>query len=67
MGLQLMSSVQWLSTVQNLIAAGVDTFIEFGPGRTLSGLIKKIDKSVKTLRVENCDTLEETLKEIGDR
>ena len=67
MGLQLMSSVQWVSTVQNLIAAGVATFIEFGPGRTLSGLIKKIDKSVKTMRVENCDTLEETLKEIGDR
>lgn len=67
MGLQLMSSVQWVNTIRNIIDTGVDTFIEFGPGRTLSGLIKKIDKSVRTLRVENCETLEETLKEIGDR
>lgn len=67
MSLQLMSSVQWVSTVQKLVAAGVDTFVEFGPGRTLSGLIRKTDKSVRTMHVEDSATLEEALAEIGGR
>ncbi|MCR4600851.1 MAG: ACP S-malonyltransferase [Clostridia bacterium] len=62
MARQLMSSVQWVKTVQDLIAQDADTFIEFGPGKTLSGLVKKIDRSVRTLRVENMETLAETLE-----
>lgn len=67
MSIQLMSSVQWVSIIKTLIEEGVDTFIEFGPGHTLSGLIKKIDKSAVTFHVENCETLENTLTEIGEK
>ena len=43
---QICSPVQWESLVRNMISAGVDTFIEIGPGRTLTNLIRKIDPSV---------------------
>jgi [acyl-carrier-protein] S-malonyltransferase len=50
---QLYSPVLWEDSVQKLIDLGVDTFIEIGPGKVLSGLIKKIDKSVKTYSVSD--------------
>ena len=43
---QICSPVQWESLIQNMISAGVDTFIEIGPGRTLTNLIKKINPAV---------------------
>lgn len=61
MALQLMSPVQWVKTVENLKDAGVDTVIEFGPGKTLCGLVKKIDKTIETYHVESAETLEEVL------
>ena len=64
MALQLMSPVQWVSTIENLKAAGIDTVIEFGPGKTLCGLVKKIDKTMKTYNVENAESLESTLEAI---
>ena len=64
MALQLMSPVQWVKIVENLKAGGIDTVIEFGPGKTLSGLVKKIDKSIRTCNVENAESLEATLKEL---
>jgi [acyl-carrier-protein] S-malonyltransferase len=42
---QVYSSVQWVRTIQALRAGGVADFIEMGPGRVLSGLIKRIDKT----------------------
>ncbi len=58
---QAMSPVQWVRTLQNLREDGFDTFIECGPGRTLSGLVKKTLKDVAIYRVENAKTLESTL------
>ena len=58
---QAMSPVRWVQTLQNMYAAGVDTFIECGPGKTLSGLVKKTLKGVNIYRVENEKTLQETL------
>ena len=55
---QAESPVQWQKTVENLIAEGVDTFIEVGVGKTLAGLIKKINKDVRVFNVENSETLE---------
>ena len=62
---QAMSPVQWVKTLQNMQADGVDTFVECGPGRTLSGLVKKTLKDVKILRVENEKTLQAALEELA--
>ena len=48
-----------------MIAKGVDTFVEIGPGKTLSGFIRKIDKEVKVLNVEDLASLNKTLAELG--
>lgn len=55
---QVISPVQWQKTVENLINEGVDTFIEVGVGKTLSGLIKKINGDVKVFNVDNKETLD---------
>ena len=47
-----------------MITDGVDTFIEVGPGRVLSGFVKKIDKSVRVFNVEDMQGLKE-IKETG--
>ena len=61
---QAMSPVRWVQTLENMRADGIDTFIECGAGKTLSGLVKKTLKDVKILRVENLKTLNDTLKEL---
>jgi len=59
---QICNPVNWQGLVENMIADGADTFIEFGPGSTLCSLIKKINSSVKLYHVENCASLHETLE-----
>ncbi|HHT25384.1 MAG TPA: ACP S-malonyltransferase [Clostridiaceae bacterium] len=61
---QVMSPVCWVQTLENMQADGIDTFIECGAGKTLSGLVKKTLKGVKVLRVENMKTLQNTLEEL---
>ena len=46
-----------------MIRDGVDTFVEIGPGKTLTGFLKKIDRSVKALHVEKAEDLETVRKE----
>lgn len=58
---QVKSPVLWQQSVEYLIARGANIFVEVGPGRVLSGLIKKVDKSVHVLNVEDCRTLEEAV------
>lgn len=48
---QVSSSVRWQQSVENMIAEGVDTFVEIGPGKTLAGFIKKINKDVNVINV----------------
>jgi len=55
---QVSSSVKWQQSVEKMIAAGVDTFIEIGPGKTLSGFIKKINKEVKVINIDKYEDLE---------
>jgi [acyl-carrier-protein] S-malonyltransferase len=62
---QIMSPVRWEDTVRNMIKNGADTFFEVGPGSVLSGLIKKIDPTVKTFCVGTKEQLEIALKEYG--
>lgn len=48
---QIASPVQWETLIRNMIVSGVDTFIEIGPGKTLTNMIKKIDTTVRALAV----------------
>lgn len=62
---QVMSPVLWEDSVRTMIDdLGVTTFIEVGPGKALSSFIKKIDRSVTVLNVENQKSLEKTLEKL---
>lgn len=54
---QVSSPVLWLQSIRFLIEQGVDTFVEIGPGKVLSGLIKQIDRDVRVLNIENSESL----------
>lgn len=62
---QVSSSVLFEGSVRNMIEDGVDTFVEIGPGKVLSGFIKKISKEVKILNVDDLESLNKTLQELG--
>ena len=49
---QLTAPVRWTQTIQNMIAAGADTFVEVGPGAVLQGLVKKISSEVATSGIQ---------------
>ena len=55
---QVSSSVRWQQTVERMIADGVDTFVEIGPGKTLSGFMRKISRDVKVVNIEKVEDLE---------
>lgn len=54
---QVSHSVRWQQSVEAMVAAGVDTFVEIGPGKTLSGFMKKINRDVKTVNIEKLEDL----------
>lgn len=62
---QIMSSVLFEKSIRDLINKGVNTFIEVGPGKTLSGFVKKIDKAVNVYNVEDIKSLNETLDNLN--
>lgn len=64
---QLSSPVLWEDSVQKMIELGVDTFVEIGPGKVLTGLIKKIDRSVKTYSVSDEETFKATVNSLKER
>ncbi|MGF7048691.1 [acyl-carrier-protein] S-malonyltransferase [Paenibacillus sp. DS2015] len=55
---QVFSPVLWEDSINYLIQQGVDTFIEIGPGKVLTGLIKKIDKTVTVININNLESIE---------
>ncbi|HKG78231.1 MAG TPA: ACP S-malonyltransferase [Pyrinomonadaceae bacterium] len=57
---QVSAPVRWLESMQLLMQQGVETFVEAGPGKVLSGLMRQISRDVKTLNVENAASLEST-------
>ena len=59
---QVKKPVLWVDIVNNMINDGVDTFIEVGPGKVLSGLIKKINSDVNIYNVENSETLKNVVE-----
>lgn len=62
---QVASSVLWQQSVERMIADGVDTFVEIGPGKTLTGFLRKIDCSVKGFSIEKPEDLEKVLESRG--
>lgn len=54
---QVASSVRWQQSVERMIADGVDTFVEIGPGKTLSGFMKKINRNVTVINIEKVEDL----------
>lgn len=63
---QVYSSVLWEDIIKNMISKGVDIFVEIGPGKVLSGFIKKIDRKVTVLNVEDIDSLDLTLRVLNE-
>lgn len=59
---QVSSSVRWQQTIEKMIADGVDTFIEIGPGKTLTGFMRKISRDVKVFNVEKPEDLEKVVE-----
>jgi [acyl-carrier-protein] S-malonyltransferase len=55
---QVYSAVLWEDSVRYLIGQGVDTFIELGAGSVLSGLVKKTDRTVKTISLNNWEAIQ---------
>ncbi|WP_379142003.1 ACP S-malonyltransferase [Paenibacillus sp. sgz500992] len=55
---QVFSPVLWQDSVEWLIAAGVDTFVEIGSGSVLAGLIRKIDKNVKVININSLESIQ---------
>ena len=63
---QVYSSVLWEQSIRAMIADGVDIFVEIGPGKTLSGFMRKIDKSVKMFRIGTMEEVEKTVEAIKE-
>lgn len=59
---QVMSSVLWEQTIRTMLEAGIENFIEIGPGKTLSGFVKRINRGVNIHHVEDVESLKETVK-----
>lgn len=59
---QVSSSVRWQQSVEAMLADGVDTFIEIGPGKTLAGFMKKIDRTAKVLNIEKLEDVENVIE-----
>jgi len=54
---QLTTSVYWQKSVEYMVAAGINTFIEIGPGKVLSGLIRRINRDVKTINISEAQAI----------
>lgn len=61
---QVASSVRWQQSVENMIAEGADTFVEVGPGKTLAGFMRKINKDVKVYNVGTWEDVDKVVSEL---
>lgn len=61
---QVYSPVRWQQSVEQMIADGVDTFVEIGPGKTLAGFLRKIDRSVKVYNIGAWEDVEKVTGEL---
>lgn len=59
---QIYSPVLWEKTIKKMLGSGVNIFLEIGPGKVLSGLVKRINNEIKTFNIGNEESLQESLK-----
>lgn len=62
---QVMTSVMWDQSICRMVEDGVRHFVELGPGKTLSGLVKRVDRGLNTYNVEDMASLERTVKALA--
>ena len=55
---QVSSSVTWQQSMEKMLEQGVDTFVEIGPGKTLAGFMKRINKEVKMINIATVDDID---------
>ena len=63
---QISSPVRWMQSMERMIADGVDTFVEIGPGKTLDGFLRKIDRSVKVFHISQWEDVDKVCTELAD-
>ena len=63
---QITSAVKWQQSVERMIADGVTTFVEIGPGKTLTGFMKKINKEMTALNIDKYEDLEKAAEVLAD-
>ena len=61
---QVSSPVKWLQSMEQMIGEGIDTFIEIGPGKTLAGFMRKINRNVKVYNVSSWTDVEKVVGEL---
>lgn len=61
---QICASVRWQQSVEKMIAEGVDTFVEIGPGKTLTGFLRKINRDVTAYNIETVEDMEAVLEKL---
>jgi [acyl-carrier-protein] S-malonyltransferase len=64
---QVSSPVRWLESIELLLQEGVETFVEVGPGKVLSGLVRQIRREARCLNVEDAASLDATREALGGR
>lgn len=64
---QVSGTVRWRETIERMLADGVDTFVEIGPGRTLTGFLRKMSRDVKAVNIETTENLKTFLEDQNGR
>ena len=59
--------MKWQQCVQTMLADQADTFIEVGPGKTLSGFMRKIDRNVRVLNIQTLEDFQTVVKALKER
>lgn len=63
---QISSPVKWQQSVERMAAEGVDTFVEIGPGKTLSSFVRKTDKTLRSLNIDRYEDLEKCMEVLAN-
>jgi [acyl-carrier-protein] S-malonyltransferase len=63
---QVMSTVYFEKTIKNMMNMGVDTFIEIGPGKVLSSFVRRVNRKVTILNVQDIDSLNSTIEKLNN-